>query len=110
MAIILIVLVLMNTYPLIVSQDLVFRSKYTALQSAAASINASLSGLDELTSGNVTEAMTTAETEGVSRTVITDAQGYVVYDTRELGSAAGHFVFYTELVEALRGNSAMYSV
>ena len=110
MAIILIVLVLMNTYPLIVSQDLVFRSKYTALQSAAASINASLSGLDELTSGNVTEAMATAETDGVSRTVITDAQGYVVYDTRELGSAAGHFVFYTELVEALRGNSAMYSV
>ena len=110
MAIILIVLVLMNTYPLIVSQDLVFRSKHTALQSAAASINASLSGLDELTSGNVAEAMTTAETEGVSRTVITDALGYVVYDTRELGNAVGHFVFYTELVEALQGNNAMYSV
>lgn len=110
MAIILIVLVLMNTYPLVVSQDLVFRSKHTALQSAAAAINASLSGLDELTGENVSEAMSTAETEGVSRTVITDALGYVVYDTRELGNAVGHFVFYTELVEALRGNSAMYSV
>ena len=110
MAIILIVLVLMNTYPLVVSQDLVFRSKHTALQSAAAAINASLSGLDELTGENVSEAMSTSETEGVSRTVITDALGYVVYDTRELGNAVGHFVFYTELVEALRGNSAMYSV
>ena len=110
MAIILIVLILMNTYPLLVSQDLVFRSKHTALQSAATAINASLSGLDELTSQNVSEAMSTAETDGVSRAVVTDSLGYVVYDTRELGSTVGHFVFYTELVEALRGNSAMYSV
>ena len=110
MAIILIVLVLMNTYPLLVSQDLVFRSKHTALQSAAAAINTSLAGLEELTAENAAEAMLNAKTEGFSRAVITDSQGYVVYDTRETGSAVGHFVFYTELVEALRGNSAMYSV
>ena len=43
------VLVLMNTYPLLVSEDLVFRSKHTALQSSAAAINASVTGLDALT-------------------------------------------------------------
>lgn len=110
MAILLVVLVLMNTYPLIVSQDLVFRSKHTALQNAAAAINASFTGLEELTAENVADAMYAAETEGVSRAVVTDAAGYVLYDTRELGNAAGHFVFYTELVEALRGNSAVYCV
>lgn len=110
MAIILIVLVLMNTYPLLVSQDLVFRSKHAALQSAASSINASLSGLEELTEENVAEAMDSTETDGVSRAVITDARGYVLYDTRELGSAARHFVFYTELVEALQRNSCVYCV
>ena len=110
MAILLVVLVLMNTYPLIISQDLVFRSKHTALQNAAAAINASFTGLDELTAENVSSAMSAAETEGVSRAVITDAMGYVLYDTRELGNAAGHYIFYTELVEALRGNNAVYCV
>ena len=110
MAILLIVLVLMNTYPLLVSQDLVFRAKHTALQSAASAINASLYGLEELTEENVADAMGSAETNGVSRAVITDARGYVLYDTRELGNAARHYVFYTELVEALRRNSCVYCV
>ena len=39
MAILLVVLVLMNTYPLMVSEDLVFRAKRTALQSGASAIN-----------------------------------------------------------------------
>ena len=36
--------------------------------------------------------------------------GKVLYDTREVGSAVGRYVFYNELVEALRGNSEAYSV
>lgn len=110
MAILLIVLVLMNTYPLLVSQDLVFRAKQTTLQSGAAAINAAVSGLDELTEENVAEAMAGVEPEGVSRIIITDAGGRVLYDTRDVGNATGYFVFYTELVEALRGNIAVYSV
>ena len=100
----------MNTYPLLVSQDLVFRAKHAALQNAASTINASLSGLEELTEENVSEAMNSTETDGVSRTLITDSRGYVLYDTRELGNAARHYVFYTELVEALRRNSCVYCV
>ena len=110
MAILLIVLVLMNTYPLLVSQDLVFRAKHTALQGGAAAINSAVSGLDELTEENVAIAMASVETDGFSRAVITDSRGKVLYDTREVGSAIGYYVFYTELVEALRGNSAVYSV
>ncbi len=109
MAILLVVLVLMNTYPLLVSEDLVFRSKHTALQNAASTINASLSGLDELTVENVEEALSGVEINSVSRAVVTDASGYVLYDTREVGSAVRHFVVYTELVEALRRNTSFYS-
>lgn len=110
MAILLVVLVLMNTYPLLVSEDLVFRAKHAALQSSAAAINAAVTGLEELTVENVAQAMTAVETEGFSRAVVTNRQGQVLYDTRETGSAMGYYVFYTELVEALRGNSAVYSV
>ena len=42
------VLVLLNTYPLIKSQDMIFPAKETALKSSIASLSASLSGLEEL--------------------------------------------------------------
>ena len=110
MAILLIVLVLMNTYPLLVSEDLVFRAKRTALQSGAAAINVAVSGLAELTEENVSLAMGGVETDGVSRAIVTDPYGKVLYDTREAGNATGYYVFYTELVEALQGNISAYSV
>lgn len=110
MAIIFIILLLMNTYPLVVSQDLVFRAKHTALQSSAAAIGVAVTGLDELTEENVAQAMAAVETEGVSRAIVADRFGKVLYDTREVGNAEGYYVFYTELVEALRGNLAVYSV
>lgn len=110
MAILLVVLVLMNTYPLLVSEDLVFRAKRTALQSGAAAINVAVSGLAELTEENVSLAMGGVETDGVSRAIVTDPYGKVLYDTREAGNATGYYVFYTELVEALQGNISAYSV
>ncbi len=105
-----IVIVLMNTYPLLVSEDLVFRSKYAALLSGAASINTAVTGLDELTEENVGAALTGVEPEGVSRAIVTDPYGRVLYDTREAGNATGYYVFYTELVSALQGSSAVYCV
>ena len=110
MSILLIVLVLMNTYPLLVSEDLVFRAKHTALQASASAINTTVAGLEELTEENVAQAMEAVEIDGVSRAVVTDENGLALYDTREVGSAAGYYVFYTELVQALRGYSAVYSV
>ncbi len=109
-ALLIVVLALMDTYPLLVSQDLVFRSKRTALLSAAGAVNASLSGLSELNEENVTQALASSELESVSRLLVSDSYGRVLYDTREVGSAQGYYVFYTELVEALKGSSAWYSV
>ena len=100
----------MNTYPLLVSQDLVFRAKRTTLLSSVSALNAAVAGLDELTEENVAQAVSAVEAEGFSRAIITDPYGQVLYDTREAGNAAGRYVFYNELVEALRGSSAMYSV
>ncbi len=110
LAIILIVLVLLNTYPLVVSQDLVFRAKRTTLQAAASAINAAVAGLDELTEELVGQAMAALELDEVSRAIVTDRFGRVLYDTREAGNAQGRYVFYTELVQALRGDLAVYSV
>ena len=99
-------LILLNTYPLLVSQDLVFRSKETSLQSSVSVMVYSLSGLDQLTEENVAAAMAVVEETGLSRILVTDDAGRVLYDTRETGSAVGEYSFYTEIVQALLGNDA----
>ena len=55
------VLLLLNTYPLLVSEDLVFRSKVTTLQSNVSVMVYSLSGLPELSEENVAAAMEMVE-------------------------------------------------
>ena len=97
------VLVVLNIYPPLVSEDLVFRSKVGTLQSSVSVIVSSLSGLEKLTEENVADAMTVAEEAGLSRVLVTDAAGKVLFDTRETGSAVGQYTFYTEVVQALMG-------
>ena len=101
-----VVLLLMNTYPLVVSQDLVFRSKAASLQSNVSVMVYSLSGLDRLNTENVTAAMAVVEETGLSRILVTDNSGRIVYDTREIGSAVGEYAVYTEVVQALLGYDA----
>ena len=100
------VLVLMNTYPLLVSEDLVFRSKQSTMQDSVTVIASSLAGLETLTEENVKQAMAVVEETGISRILITDESGRILYDTRETGSSVGEYAVYTEVVLALTGNDA----
>ena len=100
------VLMLLNSYPLVVSQDMVFRSKETSVQSSVSVMVHSLSGLNELNEENVAAAMAVVEETGMSRVLVTDGAGKVLYDTRETGSVVGDYVLYTEIVQALLGNDA----
>ncbi|MDD3346645.1 HAMP domain-containing sensor histidine kinase [Oscillibacter sp.] len=100
------VLLLLNTYPLLVSEDLVFRSKETTLQASVSVMVYSLSGLDRLNEENVAEAMAVVEETGLSRILVTNSSGKVLYDSRETGGAVGEYTFYTEIVQALLGNDA----
>ena len=102
------VLLLMNTYPLLVSQDMVFRSKEASMQNSVSVMVYSLSGLDRLNEQNVSDAMAVVEETGLSRVLVTDSAGRVLYDTRETGSALGKYALYAELVEALTGNDVFY--
>ena len=97
---------MMNSYPLVVSQDMVFRSKETTMQSSVSVMVYSLSGLDRLNEENVAAAMAVVEETELSRILVTDSAGKVLYDTRETGSAVGYYTLYTEIVQALKGNDA----
>lgn len=102
------VLILLNSYPLLISQDLVFKSKESGLKSSVKVIESALSGLEELTEENVNTAMSGLRETGVSRILITDPAGRILYDTRETGGAVGLYAFYTEIVQALAGNDDFY--
>lgn len=103
------VLVLLNTYPLVVSEDLAFRSKAAAMENSVSVIVSSLANLESLTEENVSAAMAPVESAGMSRILVTDAAGRVLYDTRETGGAVGDYALYTEVVQALSGNDAFTS-
>lgn len=106
--IILAVLALLNTYPLLVSQSLVFQTKETAMKSSVKMVESALSGLPELTEENVGQALASVEETGVSRLLVTDTSGRILFDTREGGSAKGMYAMYTEIVQALDGSDAFY--
>ena len=103
------VLLLMNTYPLLVSEDLVFRTKAASLQNSVSVMVYSLSGLDELDQENVAQAMAAVEETDLSRILVTDSAGKVLYDTRETNDALGEYSFYTEIVQALLGSDVSSS-
>ena len=100
------VLLLLNTYPLLVSEDLVFRSKETTMQGSVSVMVYSLSGLDKLNPENVSAAMAVVEETGLSRVLVTDSAGQVLYDSRETLGAVGKYTFYSEIVQALEGYDA----
>ena len=81
------VLIILNTYPLIESQNLVFRSKETTLNSSVKVIGSALSGLNTLTEGNVEKALSGLEETGASRVLVTDTAGRVLYDSRRQENA-----------------------
>ena len=104
------VLILLNTYPLVASENMVFGSKQTAMLSSVSMMVSSLSGLNRLSEENVAAAMAVVEESGLSRILISDDAGKILYDTRESREAVGHYVLYTELVQALLGYDAFTCV
>ena len=108
MVIIAAVLVLLNTYPVLASQDLVFRSKTNLLQSQAAVIANSLARTATLTADTVRDyvegsLMTSMDDMGQMRVLVTDPSGLVLYDSDDLRDMEGEHALFSELSAALHG-------
>ena len=99
-------LMMLNTYPLIISQDLVFQAKEASLQSQAKVISSPLSGLKSLTVEGVEQVMTQLGNVGVTRAIVTDASGWVLYDT---AGEQGKVALLQEISVALGGSNVFRS-
>ena len=117
------VLVLLNTYPLIASQDLLFASKRDSLKSQTAVIASALMELETLSSEQVVRVMNMLDNMGLSRILVTDPAGLILYDslrdsgqeeTQEQGEGAPEeesyrYALYQEVVLALQGYDAFHT-
>lgn len=97
------VLVLLNTYPIRVSQDMVFRSKQTSLQSQATVVASALAGPDGLNREGVGRVMEVLGDTGMSRVMVTDSSGVVLYDSSAASGSVGRYALLYEVTRALQG-------
>lgn len=120
-----VVLVLMNTYPVVASQDLLFRSKRDSLKSQAAVMASALMELETLSSDQVVRVMNMLDSVGLTRILVTDPAGLVLYDsqkdgvdqeqdqdqeeTEEPAQTEYSYALYQEIVLALKGKDVFCS-
>ena len=118
-----VVLVLLNTYPVLASQDLLFASKRDSLKSQTAVMASALMELESLSSDQVARVMNMLDSMGLDRILVTDPAGLILYDStrqpeeerepppeeEEASPVEYRYALYQEVVSALRGNDVFYS-
>ncbi len=103
------VLILLNTYPVLVSQDLVFKSKQASLQSQATVMASALAVSGTLTAEGVDQAMKLLDDMSLTRIIVTDASGLILYDTTEGEDTLYRYALFGEITLALHGNDVFRS-
>ena len=76
-----VVLLLLNTYPLKVSQDLLFASKRDSLKNQASVMASALMELESLSSDQVIRVMNMLNTKGMDRVLVMDPAGLILYNS-----------------------------
>ncbi len=110
MALIVLLLVLMNTYPISMSRNLAFTSKMKTMEDQAGIISASLSEIGPLSADEVSKAMSSLEDMNLTRIIITDTDAKILFDTSETENNAGKYAIFSEISKALNGMDVFYSV
>lgn len=103
-------LVLLNTYPISMSRNLAFSSKQTTMHSQAAVVASSLSELGLLTEDEVFKVMSLLDNINMTRVIVTDTEARIMFDTSETEDNLGKYAVFSEIRKALNGQDVFYSV
>ena len=109
LAVIAAVLVLLNTYPILVSEDLIFKSKQASLQNQTAVVASALAGLESLSAEGVEQVMNQLDDMGLTRILVTDGSGMILYDTQEGGGTLYRYAMIREVANALNRSTVFRS-
>ena len=112
-----VVLVLLNTYPVVASQELLVTSKRDSLKSQAAVMGSALMELETLSADQVSKVMNMLDSMGLDRILVTDPAGLILYDSTRKSDREGEeatekryeYALFQEIVSALWGNDVFYS-
>ncbi|NLV49092.1 MAG: HAMP domain-containing histidine kinase [Clostridiales bacterium] len=109
LAIFIVLLVFMNVYPVVRVRDALFESKYASMLNQASVFASSLSSLAELESDEVKQVMGLLDDMGLSRIIIVNSSGRIIYDTADMENNPGKYVMFSEITRALSGKNVFYS-
>lgn len=104
-----VVLLLMNTYSLTVTRNLIFSTKKTSIQSQGAVISKSLSALDRLSVDGAAQVFALLDVSGLDRIVVYDPDGETLYQSENMRDTESADVSKTHIRDALDGNDVYYS-
>ena len=103
------ILLILNTYPVLKAQDMVFTSKESSLKRQALTIGSAIAVSETLTVEGVEQAMALLEDLQVTRVLVTDAAARILYDSSTLDNRSGDYALMGEVLSALEGNDVFRS-
>lgn len=103
------ILLILNTYPVLKAQDMVFTSKESSLKRQALTIGSAIAVSETLTAEGVEQAMALLEDLQVTRVLVTDAAARILYDSSTLDNRSGDYALMGEVLSALEGNDVFRS-
>jgi len=108
-AVLLITVILVNTYPLISTQSLIVDSIRSDMLQTANIVASSLSGLTVLDEDKINSIITILDIQESERILVTNLYGKIVFDTAQVSNRTGSYLLRPELVSALSGRDSFRS-
>ena len=103
------ILIVMNTYPILMAENMVFTSKESNLKRQALVIGSTLAVSETLTREGVEQTMALLEEAQGTRVLVTDAAARILYDSSTLDNRLGGYALMGEVAAALRGQDVSRS-
>jgi signal transduction histidine kinase len=104
-----VVLILMNTYFLTASRDMIFASKQTFIQDKAAVMATQLSNDERLTVERVSQVMSLLDVTGLTHIIITGIDGNSLYDTTDGNDSTDQEFISDNIKKSMEGYDVFYS-
>ena len=98
-----VVLLFLNIYCSGTSQRLFYQSKETSMVEKCQLAAADIATLEVLNTTNVSKAVSGMDSLRVTRLLVTDHAGTVLYDSYVADSALGSYILLPEVVQAMEG-------
>ncbi len=102
-SLVLLVIVLVNTVPVLTTQEMIVDSKRSDMLKTASMVANSLSSLQSLDAERVSSVMEILEVYDGSRLIVVNNDGLVIYDNEQTSSTVGKYMLFSEGYSALFG-------